>query len=54
MPSLHIDLHGGRGKTEVDYLNGAVVRFGLRLGVPTPINRVLNETLLALIAAICR
>lgn len=48
MPSLHIDLHGGRGKTEVDYLNGAVVRFGLRLGVPTPINRVLNETLLAL------
>ncbi len=48
MPSLHIDLHGGRGKTEVDYLNGAVVRFGQRLGVPTPINRVLNETLLAL------
>ncbi|WP_299024864.1 2-dehydropantoate 2-reductase [uncultured Thermanaerothrix sp.] len=48
MPSLHIDLHGGRGQTEVDFLNGAVVRWGQRLGIPTPINRVLNETLLAL------
>jgi 2-dehydropantoate 2-reductase len=48
MPSFHIDLHGGRGKSEVDYLNGAVVRFGDRLGIPTPANRMLNETLLAL------
>ncbi|WP_236690026.1 ketopantoate reductase family protein [Thermanaerothrix daxensis] len=48
MPSLHIDLRGGRGQTEVDFLNGAVVRFGQRLQIPTPINRVLNETLLAL------
>jgi 2-dehydropantoate 2-reductase len=49
MPSLHIDLHSGRGKSEVDYLNGAVARFGERLGVPTPVNRHLNETLLALV-----
>jgi len=28
-----------------DYLNGAVVRFGERVGVATPINRFLNETL---------
>ncbi len=48
MPSFHIDLHSGRGKSEVDYLNGAVVRFGERLGVPTPVNRLLCETLLAL------
>jgi hypothetical protein len=48
MPSFHIDLHSGRGKSEVDYLNGAVVRFGDRLGIPTPANRLLNETLLAL------
>lgn len=48
MPSFHIDLHSGRGKSEVDYLNGAVARFGERLGVPTPANRLLNETLLAL------
>jgi 2-dehydropantoate 2-reductase len=50
MPSFHIDLHSGRGASEVDYLNGAVVRFGERLGVPTPVNRFLNQTLLALTA----
>jgi 2-dehydropantoate 2-reductase len=49
MPSFHIDLHSGRGTSEVDYLNGAVVRFGERLGVPTPVNRFLNETLLSLV-----
>ena len=48
MPSFHIDLHGGRGRTEVDYINGAVVRHGERLGVPTPVNRVLTSTLDAL------
>ncbi len=48
MPSFHIDLHGGRGQSEVDYLNGAVVRFGNRAGVPAPANRLLNETLLRL------
>jgi 2-dehydropantoate 2-reductase len=48
MPSFHIDLHSGRGKSEVDYLNGAVVRFGERLGIPTPVNRWLNQTLLSL------
>ena len=46
MPSFHIDLHSGRGQSEVDYLNGAVVRFGERLGLPTPVNRWLNQTLL--------
>ena len=49
MPSFHIDLHSGRGKIEVDYLNGAVVRFGEKTGVPTPINRLLNDTLLGLV-----
>lgn len=48
MPSFHIDLHGGRGRTEVDAINGAVVRYGERVGVPTPINRVLTATLAAL------
>ncbi|QIK72484.1 2-dehydropantoate 2-reductase [Propioniciclava coleopterorum] len=50
MPSFHIDLHGGRGRTEVDYINGAVVRHGERFGVPTPVNRVLTTTLEALSA----
>jgi len=49
MPSFHIDLYSGRGQSEVDYLNGAVVRFGHRLGIPTPVNRLLSETLLALV-----
>ena len=48
MPSFYIDLHSGRGQSEVDYLNGAVVRFGARLGIPTPANQVLNDTLLTI------
>jgi 2-dehydropantoate 2-reductase len=49
MPSLHIDFHSGRDKSEVDYLNGAVVRYGERYDVPTPANRLLNQTLLSLV-----
>ena len=48
MPSFHIDLHSGRGLSEVDYLNGAVARFGAQVGVPTPVNYMLNQTLLDL------
>ena len=48
MPSFHIDLHSGRGKSEVEYLHGAVVRAGEKFNVPTPVNKVLTETLLAL------
>ncbi len=48
MPSFHIDLYSGRGKSEVDYLHGAVVRAGEQFKVPTPVNKVLTETLLAL------
>lgn len=45
LPSLYLDLQSGRGKTEVSWLNGAVARFGERLGVPTPVNRRLTVTL---------
>jgi 2-dehydropantoate 2-reductase len=48
MPSFHIDLNSGRGKSEVDYLNGAVVRQAARLGLAAPANSMLNDTLLAL------
>jgi 2-dehydropantoate 2-reductase len=48
MPSFHIDLTSGRGVSEVDFLNGAVVRYGQRLGIPTPVNNCLNQTLLSL------
>ncbi len=50
MPSFYIDLHSGRGKSEVDFLNGAVVRFGDRLNVATPVNRWLDQTLLSLVS----
>lgn len=48
MPSFHIDLYSGRGKSEVDYLNGAVARFGAKYNIPTPVNQWLNETLTAM------
>lgn len=48
MPSFHIDLHAGRGKSEVDFLNGTVVRAGQRTHIPTPVNRLLTDRLLAL------
>ena len=50
MPSFHIDLYAGRGQSEVDYLNGAVVRFGDKLGIDVPLNRWLTQTLLAITA----
>jgi len=48
MPSFHIDLYSRRGTSEVDYLNGAVFRHGKCQDIPTPVNRLLNDTLLAL------
>jgi 2-dehydropantoate 2-reductase len=50
MPSFHIDLYAGRKQSEVEYLNGAVVRFGEKVGVNTPVNRKLTEILLALVS----
>jgi 2-dehydropantoate 2-reductase len=48
MPSFHIDLYSGRGKSEVEYLHGAVVREGKKRGIPTPVNELLTNILLAL------
>ena len=50
MPSFHIDLHAGRRKSEVEWLQGAVVRYGEKCGIPTPVNRLLTETLLSLVS----
>lgn len=47
MPSLHDDI--GRGKSEVAWLNGAVVCHGARLGIATPANEVLYQTMNALV-----
>lgn len=48
-PSLLLDLRGGRRQSEVEVLNGAVVRLGAQCGVPTPANRWLYESLSAVV-----
>jgi 2-dehydropantoate 2-reductase len=48
MPSFHIDLYSGRGKSEVGYLHGAVVRAGERTNVATPVNKALTDMLMSL------
>jgi len=48
MPSFHIDLYAGRAQSEVEYLHGAIVREGKKLGIPTPVNELLTNTLIAL------
>lgn len=48
-PSLMIDYQRGSPESEIAYLNGAVARFGEKLGIPTPVNHVLTETLTSLI-----
>ena len=45
MPSFHIDLYAGQTRSEVSFLNGAVVRAGESLDIPTPVNSVLTRTL---------
>jgi len=49
MPSLHIDLYGDKGKSEVNWLNGAIVRQGRDAAVPTPTNQALTEALTCLV-----
>jgi 2-dehydropantoate 2-reductase len=48
MPSFHIDLHAGRAKSEIEWLNGAVVRYGEKFGIPTPVNKKLTGILIDL------
>ncbi len=45
MPSFYIDLHAGRRESEVEFLNGAVVRYGEKLGIDTPVNKAYYEIL---------
>ncbi|OGO21240.1 MAG: hypothetical protein A2Y54_07660 [Chloroflexi bacterium RBG_16_51_16] len=52
MPSFHIDLHSGRGKSEVAYLHGAIAREGEKLGIPTPVNQRLTKILLDLTSGV--
>lgn len=47
LPSFNYDI--GRGRSEVEWLNGAIMRVGRELNQPTPANRVLTEVLLGLV-----
>lgn len=46
-PSFHYDI--GRGRSEIEWLNGAVVKYGAMLGIPAPVNQMLTQTLLELV-----
>lgn len=45
MPSFYIDLRAGKKQSEVEFLNGAVVREGERQNIPTPVNLLYYEVL---------
>lgn len=47
IPSLHTDLQRGL-PTEIDYINGAVVRLGREYGIPTPVNALVTCVIRAL------
>lgn len=47
MPSLWLDLHAARGRSEVGWLNGAVAEAGQQRRLPTPVNTTLTQLLAA-------
>lgn len=49
MPSLQIDLSSGKGRSEIHWLNGAVVKKGQELGVATPVNQMLTDALITVV-----
>jgi len=49
MPSFYLDLMSGRTESEVDFLNGAVVRWGEKVNIPTPVNSFLTITLAGMV-----
>ncbi len=44
-PSFYVELANRTGRSEVAWLNGAVVEAGGRLGIPTPVNARLADTM---------
>lgn len=48
MPSFHIDLTSGRGRSEVVFHNGAIAAAGRSCGVAAPVNAAYNDILMAL------
>lgn len=50
LPSLLMDLTHGKTKSEIDDLNGAVVRAGSSIGIKTPVNALLTGIVQDLVA----
>ena len=50
MPSLHVDIERGRKSSEVEFLNGAVVKEAQGLGMEVPANEALYSTLTGLVS----
>lgn len=48
-PSFYYDVQNHAGHCEVDWLNGAVVKYGRQLGIPTPANQRLTDVLTRII-----
>lgn len=48
MPSFHIDLAAGKGRSEVSFHNGAIADAARAAGVSAPVNAALNDVLLRL------
>ena len=42
-PSMHQDLIQNHRLTEIDYINGAVARKGVRLGIATPYCQMITD-----------
>lgn len=46
-PSMLQDIEAGR-RTEIDYINGKIMEYGVRAGIPTPFNTTLRSLLKSL------
>lgn len=44
-PSMAQDVMINQRQTEIDTLNGAIVRYGKKFGIPTPVNEYLTKTI---------
>lgn len=49
MPSLHLDVARGRKSSEVEFLNGAVVRYAQEVGLEVPANYALHTVLMDIV-----
>lgn len=50
LPSFYLDLAAGKPQSEVDYLNGAIVRLADKMQVAVPVNKTLTKVLEDIVA----